>query len=94
MVTGLKYIENVGLALVLLLLSACEPLYDPTKAQDVPTSPGSTWNKKPIIVKETTERPYSVADLSGSMPLSRLLDIALNNNPLTRVSWNAARASA
>ena len=28
------------------------------------------------------------------MPLSRLLDIALYNNPLTRVSWNAARASA
>jgi outer membrane protein TolC len=94
MAANLNNILKTLLATAVMLLTACEPLYDPVVRQDVPTSPGSTWEKKSIVVKETAERPFTPADLSGTMPLSRLLDIALYNNPLTRVSWNAARASA
>lgn len=72
----------------------CEPFYDPICNDDVPASPGSVWDKKSFKVKKTTEIPFDASDLSGTMPLSRLLDIALYNNPLTRVSWHASRASA
>ena len=78
----------------LLLLGACEPFYDPVEREDVPTTPGTAWNKQTINVKETAENPYDISNLSGTMPLSLLLDMALYNNPSTRMSWNAARASA
>lgn len=90
----MKLISIIALTAWLLLLGGCEPFYDPVETGDVPTSPGSVWDKKPIVVKKTAENPFTVSDLSGTMPLSRLLDIALYNNPSTRVSWNAARASA
>lgn len=94
MFIGYKYINKLSLTALLLLLTGCEPFYDPVKYNDVPTSPATSWDKKSIVVKETVERPFDIKDISGTMPLSRLLDIALYNNPLTRVSWNAARASA
>lgn len=79
----------------LLCLYGCAPLfYDPVYEGDVPSCPASAWENSSFLVKETAERPYTAADLSGDMTLSRLLDIALNNNPITRVSWNTARASA
>jgi len=84
----------MALALLSPLLLGCEPFYDPVENKDVPTSPGSVWNNNSIVVKKTVENPFDVTDLSGTMSLSRLLDIALYNNPATRASWNAARASA
>lgn len=86
--------NNLFLVTMVVVLSGCEPLYDPVKYGDIPRSQGSTWNKLPIVVKKTANLPYQVSDLTGTMTLSRLLDIALYNNPSTRVSWNAARASA
>lgn len=80
--------------ITLLLLTGCEPFYDPVKKGDAPGSPGTAWEKQTIEVKETVENPYDLSDLSGTMPLSLLLDMALFNNPATRVSWNAARAAA
>ncbi len=94
MVYGLRQLRNILLASLSLLLAGCEPFYDPVINEDVPTSPGSTWDKEPLDVKETTVNPFTVEDLSGDMTLSRLLDIALYNHPSTRMSWNAARASA
>lgn len=94
MMNGLKHINFAVLTASLLLLYGCEFFYDPVKSLDVPPSPGSTWEGDPIVVKETEENPFDATALSGTMPLSRLLDMALYNNPLTRVSWNAARASA
>lgn len=79
---------------MLFLAWGCEPFYDPIANEDVPASPGSTWDNQPIIVKKTTENPFTAEDLSKTMPLSLLLDMALYNNPSTRASWNAARASA
>src|ERR1700722_8388535 len=77
-----------------LFLGSCSPFYDPVASEDVPTAPGVAWDKKSIRVKKTAELPFSALDLSGTMSLTRLLDIALYNNPSTRMSWNAARASA
>jgi outer membrane protein len=78
----------------LVMLTSCEFFYDPVRRGDVPPSQGETWDNVSFIVKKTAETPYHVSDLSGTMTLSRLLDIALYNNPSTRASWNAARASA
>jgi outer membrane protein len=85
---------NIFSAIGLLILWSCEPFYDPVVYEDVPSSPASTWDKERVIVKKTTERPFTSEDLTQDIPLSKLLDIALYNNPSTRASWNAARASA
>lgn len=90
----MRYITALKFTALLLAATGCEPFYDPVENYDVPPSMGSTWNREPIVVKETVENPFDIADLSGTMPLSFLLDMALYNNPLTRASWNAARASA
>lgn len=79
---------------LLFLLSSCEIFYDPIADYDVPSSPGTAWKREPIVVKQTAVNPYTAADLSKEMSLSFLLEMALYNNPATRVSWNAARASA
>lgn len=78
----------------MFFLVGCEPFYDPVCMDDVPASPGSVWDRKWFHVKKTTEIPFHASDLSGNMSLSRLLDIALYNNPLTRASWHASRAAA
>jgi outer membrane protein len=79
---------------VLLLFAGCEPFYDPVLYDDVPTSPGSTWNGGTIDVRETAVNPFTAEDLTKTMTLTFLLDMALYNNPSTRSSWNAARAAA
>lgn len=91
---NLKQIIYKTFAGLLLLLWGCEPFYNPIDNDDVPPSPGTAWNKHPIIVKETEKKPFTSADLSETMSLPLLLDMALYNNPSTRSSWNAARASA
>lgn len=91
---SLKHITKLTLNGLILFLMGCEPFYDPICTNDAPASPGSTWDKKWFQVKKTTEIPFHASDLSGTMSLSRLLDIALYNNPLTRSSWHASRAAA
>ena len=92
----INYLKKIHLLMPALLIffSGCEPFYHPICRDDIPTSPGSVWSKKGFTVKKTTEIPYSVQDLTGNMHLSKLLDIALYNNPSTRASWHASRASA
>ncbi len=90
----MTHITLIVLTAWFLLLGGCEPFYDPIDSGDVPASPGSVWDREPFVVKETAVNPFNVSDLSQTMTLSRLLDIALYNNPSTRASWNAARASA
>jgi len=85
---------TLSVMFMLVLLCSCEPFYDPVEDGDVPTSPGSKWDKKTIVVRDTAAIPFEPSDLSQTMTLSQLLDIALYNNPSTRWSWNAARASA
>jgi outer membrane protein len=91
MIENLAKITLIGLIFFLL---GCEPFYDPVCNNDVPASPGSVWDRKWFQVKKTSVNPYTAADLSGTMSLKQLLDIALFNNPLTRSSWHAARAAS
>lgn len=76
-----------------LFLCGCELAYDPSFSGDAPASPGVEKPQK-FVYKEKVVAPFTEEDLSKTMPLSKLLDIALYNNPITRVSWNAARAAA
>ena len=80
--------------LLAIAVCSCEPFYDPVKNLDVPASPGSDWKGQEIDVKQTAVNPFTAADFTKTMPLSLLLNMALYNNPSTRASWNAARASA
>lgn len=90
----IKKMGRTGWFLLGIQLVGCEPFYDPVRNDDVPASTGSAWKQEAIIVKKTAENPFDASDLSSTMPLSLLLDMALFNNPSTRASWNAARASA
>jgi outer membrane protein len=76
-----------------LFLSGCELAYEPAFNGDAPSSPGSEAHQR-FSYKERVEAPYTSEDLTKTMALSKLLDIALYNNPTTRASWNAARAAA
>lgn len=89
-----KHLSRFVLIGFIALLYSCEPFYDPVRYGDVSDSQGSAWEGGTINVKKTVVNPYTEADLSQTMSLSLLLDMALYNNPSTRVSWNAARASA
>ncbi|MEI8124127.1 MAG: TolC family protein [Parachlamydiaceae bacterium] len=83
-------------AFLLSLLVGCnEFTYDPSFSGDAPSSPGSEWKGKSITYpKQTVVRPFTAEDLSSTISVAKLLDIALFNNPSTRSSWYAARASA
>jgi outer membrane protein len=86
--------KNIILCGLTLFLTGCEPLYDPVRSDDIPASPGSVWNRESFTVKKTADHPFDASNLSGTMSLSQLLDIALYNNPSTRASWHASRAAA
>lgn len=81
---------------LLLLLGSCNELsYDPSFAGDAPAAPGEEWDEIPIVLPEPKlSLPYTAEDLKSTMSVAELLNIALYNNPTTRVSWNAARAAA
>lgn len=79
---------------LVLLVSCSELFYDPVEAEDTSGTPGERWRGTAAYPAKSVEKPYTPADLSGTMPLSKLLDIALYNNPATRASWSAAKASA
>ncbi len=75
------------------LICSCGLCYDPSITGDAPSSPGTEphhW----FSYLDPAEVPYSEEDLSKTMSLSKLLEIALYNNPSTRASWHAARSAA
>jgi len=90
----IKSCKKSILLLIVLVLSGCEPFYDPVDENDIPPSRGIAWRGQTIEVKKTAELPYDISDISRDMSLTELLDIALYNNPSTRASWNAAKAAA
>lgn len=83
----------------LALLGGCV-LSDPVSTGDSPSSPGNKWLDRPLgemqgePIPKATANPFTEEDLSKTMALSQLINIALSNNPATRLSWNAARAAA
>lgn len=89
-------INTLYYALLLILLSAtsCSELaYDPSVNDNAPASPAAEYRSS-FKIRDTTAPTFDAGDLSKEMTLSKLLDIALYNNPSTRASWQAARAAA
>lgn len=76
-----------------VLLTSCELRYDPVRNRDVSDSPAAEAMQR-FTYKEKVVPPFTTEDLSKEMSLEQLLNIALYNNPITRSSWNAARAAA
>lgn len=58
----------------------------------VPSSPGS-YADTPADLKPMSAKPAAIPDLS-SLTLARVVDLALQNNPVTRQSWASALAAA
>ncbi len=80
---------------LLLTLSSCNLFRDPSLTGAAPRSPAKEWHGQEIeLPKHITTHPYTAEDLSSQMSVSQLLDIALYNNPATKVSWQTARAAA
>lgn len=86
--------KQICILALILVLSGCEPFYDPLDDDDIPGSPGTFWDREPIVIREAVVNPFTEEDLTKTMSLSFLMDMALFNNPATRASWNASRASA
>ncbi len=79
--------------IAILSLCGCELAYEPSLRGDTSSSPSSMAEQQ-FVYKETVPPHFTAEELKETMPLERLLDIALSNNPTTRASWNAARAAA
>lgn len=80
-----------------LLLSACS-FNDPAYRDEVSPCWSEKWDKPPY--GDTLAQPCEVAYLEfwkmheGDWEAVELVDLALRNNPLTRVTWQNARAAA
>jgi outer membrane protein len=86
---------------LLILLSACVPgLPGPGGgASSVAPEPGSLWDPErsrlPVVPEHAAAIPS--ADLvarRGAVTLTDVVDLALQNNPTTRITWANARAAA
>lgn len=83
---------NLGL---FYLTGCCEFFDDPSCVRIAPYSPGLEWRSGKFVYPcGSLESDYSECDLNAELSVSELLAIAINNNPITRSSWRAARAAA
>ncbi len=89
-----RYKEFVSKFLILAFLTSCELSYEPTRDQAVPCNQATPWTNRGNGVKKAEPYCFSLSELSQEIPISKILDIALFNNPRTQVSWQAARAAA
>jgi len=80
-----------------IYLTSCNELkYEPAFTSDTAGAPGIdvVTQKTVYYPPPSTAIPYGPEDLTKTMSVVELLNIALFNNPSTRASWNAARAAA
>jgi outer membrane protein len=83
-----------------IYLSACA--YGPPSVNGVagaPVSPSNTWTPPshglvPEPPQTTSKLPPDVLARANQLTLGDVIDLALRNNPVTRVSWAQARAAA
>lgn len=81
--------------LLLLFLSGCRDLfYDPIETNDISPARQYEWEGKAIILPKEVDCLFELPDLSSTMSVMDLLDIALVYNPSTEMSWQTARADA
>ena len=89
-----------ALLVATLYLGGCA--YGPPSVNGVagaPASPSSTWTPPahgvvPEPPQRITELPPDTVARANQLTLGDVIDLALRNNPVTRVSWSEARAAA
>ena len=91
------------LAIIGALLAAggCTPHRPPTLdgMPGAPLQPNEYWNPSPAIKQQVqrpnaTIAPAAMPAATNRMSMADVVDLALRNNPATRLSWAQARASA
>lgn len=83
-----------------IYLSACA--YGPPSVNGVagaPASPSTTWTPPahgvaPEPPRRNSELPPDIVARASQLTLGDVIDVALRNNPVTRISWAQARAAA
>jgi Outer membrane protein len=104
MTLPLRHSRGMTVLLALLLTSGCATVRKDLDAADgaatigTSASPSQAWNPPPAALPAadlSRARDLRLpADLQPGMPLSlgQILDLALSNNPSTRIAWLRARA--
>ena len=90
-----------AIAGIVLASAACTPHRPPTLdgVPGAPRRPNEYWNPSPAV-KAQVERPNptiapaAVPAAGSHLSMADVVDLALRNNPATRLSWAQARASA
>jgi len=90
------------LALGVLALTACTRLAERPLERRIPSAPDTQWRPPRNATTQAAARDTAHSGLEAITPAMRernwtlddIVDIALTNNPLTRASWQAARAAA
>ncbi len=93
-------LRTSALSIATLCLAACT--YGPPSVNGVPgapASPSTTWTRPshgiPSEPPQTVSAlPPDVLERASQLTLGDVIDVALRNNPVTRVSWAQARAAA
>jgi len=94
-------VNRFSLCATLLLVGACTPHRPPSinGVPGAPPQPNEYWIPSPAVKERvqrsnaTTPAPVMPA-ASGQLSMGDVVDLALRNNPTTRLSWAQARASA
>jgi outer membrane protein TolC len=93
--------RRVAIVGVLLATGACTPHRPPSLdgMPGAPSQPNEYWNPSPAIKAQVqqpkpTVAPAAIPVASSRLSMAEVVDLALRNNPATRLSWAQARASA
>ncbi|MEO6864279.1 MAG: TolC family protein [Gemmatimonadaceae bacterium] len=89
-----------ALIIATIYLGGCA--YGPPNVNGVagaPASPSSTWTAPahgvvPEAPQQVSQLPPDILARASQLTLGDVIDLALRNNPVTRVSWSNARAAA
>lgn len=90
----------VAPACLAVILTGCSSLPRHQVSSRTPEGPASSWVPPakalppPAAPEETTAIPQHLLESKESWTLEDIVDLALRNNPNTRATWAAARASA
>lgn len=99
---GRRLCSHTGPALVLALAAACAaPLPSIGGERAAPAAPDVPWTPPPGVLSRdtvaratTTDLPVDLTTHAAQLTLADIVDLALRNNPATRLSWAQARAGA
>lgn len=93
--------KRVVLVGALVTAGACTPHRPPTMEgmPGAPAQPNEYWNPTPVVKAQvqrpnSTIAPAAMPGVTSRLSMADVVDLALRNNPATRLSWAQARASA